>query len=283
MNGSYDTPRTERGRKRLLILAIAAFAVVTPAWVTASSRPLPTHRVVLSRSWSPAILQRITDRIDPHSGISVAVLRDRGPYGNTGSWFVWSDPRGRSREDALRHEWTTDVVSRLYQAGRKPSEPKLRGIMKRSDWARGDRSGNYWPRISRTYLQTTPAALRTHVRLRAAALGLKIRSFRVPRLEGILAPVVVLRVSDLAKFKRRYDPGCAEGWMFGPRADTNGSPYFGFFLSVTDSSGHRIYSMAATPNSGGSAGSALEGKLFPPPSVHGQVGGLAGCPARFAH
>jgi hypothetical protein len=109
----------------------------------------------------------------------------------------------------------------------------------------------------------------------------RLRAFRVPQLDGIVAPVVTLQVSDLARFKRWYSPGCTEGWLLGPRADANGSPYFGLFLSVIDASGKWIYSEAATPNEGGFDGSALKAKLFPPRPTRG-VAGVSACPHRFS-
>jgi hypothetical protein len=102
-------------------------------------------------------------------------------------------------------------------------------------------------------------------------------------LDGILAPVVTLQVSDEARFKRWYDPGCAEGWLFGPRADTNGSPYFGFFLTLDDAQGDWLGSMAASPQGGDSEESSEMHKLFPPHVAPGQIGGMSTCPARFTH
>jgi hypothetical protein len=245
---------------------------------------LPIHRVVLTRSWTPAVLKGITNRIDPHGDLSVVVESGKGKYGHKGWWFVWSAPAEESEEDALRSAWTTDTVSRFYQARREPSAPKLRGITTRADWAHvGLRYGNWELRAAvRTYAETSPAALRARLARRAPKLGLRIRSFRVPGLDGVLAPVVTLQVSDLARFKRWYAPGCTEGWMFGPRADTNGSPYFGFFLTVDDSAGNWLGSMAATPNGAQTEVSPEMHKLFPPHVAPGQIGGMSACPKRFA-
>jgi hypothetical protein len=120
------------------------------------------------------------------------------------------------------------------------------------------------------------------IQRRAADLGLELSSFRVPPLDGIVAPVVTFRVSDDARFKRWYVPGCAEGWLLGPRADANGSPYFGFFLTVNDSAGNWLESMAATPNNADTEESPEMHKLLPPHVAPGQIAGIAGCPARLA-
>ncbi len=184
--------------------------------------------------------------------------------------------------------WTAQIVGRLYQARRVLSAPKLTGIQLKTqvpatdtDWSAGENS--HWWTSAPSYLEERPAALRLGLERRAAALGLKIRSFHAPRLDGILAPVVTLQVSDEARFKQRYDPGCAAAWLFGPRADTNGSPYFGFFLTVDDAAGNWLGSMAASPQEGDSELSPEMHKLFPPHLARGQIGGLASCPARFTH
>jgi hypothetical protein len=258
-------------------------------WVAVPAGLLPTHRVELRRSWTPTALTQITDRVDPHRGMSVkAVNRRHVPPGNPrGWWFVWNDPTRNSQAEGMRDYWTAQIVGRLYQARRELPAPKLSGIELKtqvpsssSDWAAGENS-HWWGRSARTYAQGRPAALRKNVRRRAVDLGLKLSSFRVPRLDGLVAPVVTLQVSDEARFKRWYVPGCAEGWMLGPRANTDGSPYFGFFLTVDDSAGNWLGSTAATPNSTESGESAAMHELFPPHVAPGQVGGISACPTRF--
>ena len=303
MSESCDTARMERGRKCVLGLAIAVCAVGATAcgsakpvgqspvstkhWVAARPDPLPTHRVVLSRTWTPDVLAKITHRVDPDPRVSAGlVYRRHVPPGNPkGWWLVLTDPRlTPSSAVELRDLWTAEIVGRMYLTRRTSSAAKLSGVAvaaRPSEFDNGENSSSLGS--ASAYSQAQPDALRARVERRAAMLGLKIHSFRLPSLDGILAPVVELRVSDLAKFKQWYDPGCAEGWMFGPRAAPNGSPYFGFFLSVTDSSGNWIYSMAATPNSGSTRGSTLETQLFPPaPVTPGQIGGMRSCPSRFA-
>ena len=108
-----------------------------------------------------------------------------------------------------------------------------------------------------------------------------VSAFRAPQLDGILAPVVKLRVSDEARFERWYDPGCAEGWIVGKRADTNGSAYFGSFVTVEDAAGSWLESVAAEPQGAESAMSPKLRELFPPVIHAGQFGGLQGCPSRF--
>jgi len=258
-------------------------------WVAVHFDPLPTHHVVLSRSWTPRTLTTITDRIDPHRGVSVAaVYRRRVPPGNPkGWWFVWNDPTPNSQADGMLDYWTAQIAGRVYQARRELSAPKLSGIQLQTrvpstdtDWAAGENS-NWWGRSALTYVQARPAVLRSDVRRRAADLGLRLSSFRAPRLDGILAPVITLQVSDEARFKRWYVPGCAEGWMLGPRANTDGSPYIGFFLTVDDSAGNWLGSMAAYPNGAESEVSPEMHTLFPPHVSPGQIGGMATCPARF--
>jgi hypothetical protein len=257
-------------------------------WVADRPGPLVTHRVVLSRSWTPAILTQITDRIDPRRGVSVkpVYLRHVPPGSPKGWWFRWNDPTRNSQAQGMLDYWTAQIVGRLYQARRVQSAPKLSGIQLQTqvpstdtDWSAGENS--HWWTGAPSYLETRPAALRSRIQERAASLGLRIRSLRIPRLDGILAPVITLQVSDEARFKRWYAPGCAEGWIVGPRADTNGSPYFGFFLTVDDASGNWLGSVAASPQGGDSEESSEMHKLFPPHVANGQVGGLATCPARF--
>jgi len=308
---SYTELMEGFARRSVAFLAIAACAAAASAcgsgkplaharsaaprfnahWVSARIEPLPTHRVVLSRSWTPAVLAEITNRIDPHRGISVrAVYRDHVPDGNPkGWWFVWNDPTRNSQAEGMQDYWAAQVAGRLYQARRVLSAPKLSGIQVKtrvpstdSDWAAGENS-RWWPGHTPVYVEARPAALRTGIRRRAAVLGLELSSFRAPRLDGIVAPVVTLRVRDEARFKRWYVPGCAEGWLFGPRASTNGSPYFGFFVTFDDSAGRWLMSMAATPNEGTSQKSPEMQKLFPPPHLApGQIGDIATCPKRFA-
>ena len=258
-------------------------------WVAVRFAPLPTHRVTLSRSWTPSTLTEITDRIDPHRGVSVAaVYRRRVPAGNPrGWWFVWKDPTPNSQADGMLDYWTAQIAGRLYQARRELSAPKLSGIQldtrvpsSTGDWADGENS-RWWGRTATSYVQARPAALRAHIRRAAAKLGLTLRSFRAPRLNGILAPVVALQVSNEAKFERWYTAGCSEGWMVGTRADTDGAPYFGFFLTIDDSSGGWLGSVAASPNGTESGYSAEEHKLFPPHIAPGQIGGMSACPAKF--
>jgi hypothetical protein len=244
---------------------------------------------VLSRSWTPAALTQITDRVDPHRGVSVkAVYRRHVAPGNPrGWWFVWNDPTRNSQADGMLDYWTAQIVGRLYQARRELSAPKLSGIQLKtqvpstsSDWAAGENS-RWWGYTARSYAQGRPSAIRTEVRRRAAELGLKLSSFRVPQLDGVVAPVLTLRVSDEARFKRWYVAGCAEGWMLGPRADTKGSPYFGSFVTVDDAAGNWLESMAATPNGAETEESDEMHALFPPHVAPGQIGGIAACPKRF--
>jgi hypothetical protein len=245
--------------------------------------------VVLTRSWTPAVLARITDRIDPGRGISVkAENRRHVPAGNPkGWWFVWSDPTQNSEAAGMLDYWTAQIAGRLYQARREVSAPKLSGIQlntrvpsSSSDWAAGENS-HWWGRSARVYAQARPAILRAGIERRAAKLGLEIRSFRAPQLDGIVAPVVTLQVRDEARFERWYEPGCAEGWMLGPRADTNGSPYFGYFLTVDDPAGKWLGSIGATPSGAETEVSAEMHTLFPPHVAPGQIGGLTACAARF--
>jgi hypothetical protein len=154
----------------------------------------------------------------------------------------------------------------------------------RADWANVRLRYGSWElrRAARTYYEPRPAALRARIARRAPEFGLRLRSFRVPRLGGILAPVVTFRVSNEARFKRWYSAGCAESWMLGPRADANGSPYFGFFVTVEDAAGNWLESMAATPNGAGTELSPEMHKLFPPHVQPGQIGGISACPKRFS-
>lgn len=306
MSGACETAQVDRGRKGVLCLAIAACAVAAPAcgsgkpvahppatpvsqkthWVAARPDPLPTHRVVLSRSWTPSVLAEVTHRVDPDPRITARlVYRTHVPPGNPkGWWLVLTDPRLTPNSAVeLRDFWTVELVGRMYLDRREPSAVKLSGVAvaaRTSDFENGENT-LFWGSAA-IYSQARPVALRTRIQQRAAMLGLKIRSFRTPRLDGIVAPLVTLQVNDRARFKRWYDPGCAEGWLFGPRADTNGSPYWGFFLSITDSSGGRLYSMAATPNEGSSAASPRLHELLPPPPPTKGIGGMRACPARFA-
>jgi hypothetical protein len=200
---------------------------------------------------------------------------------------VWKDPTQNSEAEGMLDYWTAQIVGRLYLARREPSAPKLNGIQlttrvpsSTTDWAAGENS-HWWPYHARVYTQARPAVLRRGVQQRAAKLGLRIRSFRAPDLDGIVAPVVTLQVGDEARFKRWYQLGCAEGWMLGPRANTNGSPYFGFFLTIEDASGNWLGSVAASPNDTESDYSPRAHELFPPHVSPGQIGGLGTCSARF--
>jgi hypothetical protein len=283
-------------RKGLAGLAVVLCTVAAPgcgsgksaaqSWNPPVLPPIETHRVVIGRSWTPSVLPEITHRVDPDPRVSARlVYRSHVPNGNPkGWWFVLTDPRLTPNSAVeLRDLWTAELVGRMYLDRRESSAAKLSGVAvaaRPSEFENGENS-LFWGSAS-AYSQARPAVLRAHIEQRAATLGLRLRSFRVPALGGILAPLVVLQVSDLATFRRWYDPGCAEAWLFGPRA-ANGSPYFGFYLSVIDASGDWIYSMAATPNSGATAGSTLEAKLFPPPpNTPGQIGGMRACPSRFA-
>src|SRR4051812_44118397 len=167
-------------RKGVFGLAIAACAVTASAcgsgkpvghpraspvsektpWVADRSTPPPTHRVVLSRSWTPAVLTQITDRVDPHRGISVkAVNRRQVPPGNPkGWWFRWNDPTENSEADGMLDYWTAQIVGRLYQARRKLSAPPLSGIQLTTrvpsspgDWAAGENS--HWWTGAPSYLE----------------------------------------------------------------------------------------------------------------------------------
>jgi hypothetical protein len=261
--------------KRAVFVAIAVCAFAAPAWAGSTT----FHRAVLHRSWTPAVLTKTVHRLAHDRGLSLAVLSGRGRYGNKGWWLVWSAPRRASQEQMLRDEWATTIASRLYQARRKSSAPKLRAVLTRAEWAHGDRTGSWSPPLRRIYVQARSGALRARVARRAATLGLEIRAFRVPRLDGILVPVVTLQVRNRARFKRRYELACAEAWMFGPRRCT-GSPYFGYFLTVADSAGVWLYSTAVEPNGTTGASSARVTKLLPPPTSSNH-GGLETCSARL--
>src|SRR5205814_1411518 len=145
-------------------------------------------------------------------GISVnpVYLRHVPPGNPKGWWFVWKDPTRNSEAEGMRDYWTAQIVGRLYQARRELSAPKLSGIQLKTqvpstdtDWAAGENS-HWWGRSGRIWAQARPSDLRRGVRRRAADLGLKLSSFRAPGLDGILAPVVTLQVSDEARFKRWY-------------------------------------------------------------------------------
>jgi hypothetical protein len=239
--------------KKVSLLALLAGVVIVlavyAAAATARSESGKTHRVVLSRSWTPAMLTKITDRVDAHRGISVAVERRRGVYGNRQWWFAWSDPT-RNAHVAFRDWWAAELIGYLYVGRREPSALKLWGIALKtrarseSGEAMGENSHSWHP--AHSYVQARASSLRADILRTAPRLGLKLASFRDPRLDGLLAPVVTLRVSDKARFKRRFDPYCVANWIFGSPVNS----HFGSFLTVTDSSGKWLESVADLPQSG---------------------------------
>ena len=153
------------------------------------------------------------------------------------------------------------VIGYLYVGRREASALKLSGIAlkTRARSESGDAMGensHFW-HPARSYVQAPAAALRAHIQRTAARLGLELRSFRSPRLDGLLAAVVTLRVSDEARFERQFDPYCVANRIFG--SPTNS--HFGSFLTVTDSSGKWLESVADLPQSGDSRSSQEVTKL----------------------
>jgi hypothetical protein len=234
-------------------MAVAACAAGKP---TADSRPFParlaSHRVILSRSWVPKNVSTVARRVDPNGTSSVAMKTMGRADGKEGWWLVVTNPT-RSERVALGDSWTGDIVARLYQDLREPSAPKLAGIAlttRAKDFlgTTYEESG-WWPTPVRAFAQGRPAALRAQVTEAATRLGLVVSSFRVPRLNGILTPVVTLAEGDPALFKRWFNQGCLPGWIFNPGGSDGPLPYFGYFLSVENSSKHWLMSEAVTPDS----------------------------------
>lgn len=267
---------------------IAVFAIVCGSGVTpAHSAAVDpgTHRVLLTRNWNPAVLSGITRRVDPHPRTSVAWLNH--PGGRRGWWLVWSDPT-RNRSVALGDVWTGEIVARLYRDQRERSAPRLSGIAiaTRAPSFAGARAGETtaeWPNPALAYVQGRGRALRDRVGETAKRLGLKVASFHLPRLDGMLAPVVTLKVKDRARFEQGFNPACLPGWVFGtprtrPAGGAGPAPYFGYFLSITDSSGRWLQSTSFVPyevETQLSSRAAMRLRLL----KRGQ-GGLGACPRR---
>jgi hypothetical protein len=196
--------------------------------------------------------------------------------GKTGWWIILNDPAaGRNAEFADR--WTAEVVAILYQDRRRESAPKLSGLAlskggPRPPPADGLIPASEWPSPVQSYAQASPAALRAYIRDAAGALGLKLMAFRVPKLDGILAPIVSVEVGNKARFERWFDPLCLAGWLFPPLnfrpADGYApSPYLGYFLTIADSSGHWLQSTAVA---------AYEEDTSPSPRAAAQARRLSG-------
>jgi hypothetical protein len=273
-------------RQGLRLVIIAACAMAGAACGGAKpggeARPISAsrtlHRVVLTRSWTPAVPTRVARRVDPNGAASVATQHVSRADGKKGWWLVLRD-RTRSERVALGDSWTADIVARLYQDRRVQSAPKLSGIAlttrAKDFFGTTYEETAWWPRPVQRYAQGRPAALRAQITEAATRLGLVLRSFRAPRLNGILTPVVTLAEDDSALFKRWFNPGCLPGWIFNPRVSDGPLPYFGYFLSVEDSSGHWLMSEAVTPDSAEGEQSPRGARVSP---VRSAQPGLTGCP-----
>ena len=238
----------------IAFLAVGCVAGLKPDGASPAAVERNTHRVRLTRNWTPAVLEGLTRRLDTNPLTSVAWLNH--PSGRRGWWIVWSDPT-RSRSVALGDVWTAEIAARLYRDRRERSAPGVSGIAiaTRAPSFAGARAGETtaeWPRPALTYVQGRGEAVRDHVSKAATRLGLRLVSFRLPRLDGMLAPVVHLRVGDEARFERSFNPACLPGWVFGspttrPSGGAGPTPYFGYLLSITGFSGRWLQSTAFVP------------------------------------
>jgi hypothetical protein len=69
-----------------------------------------------------------------------------------------------------------------------------------------------------------------------------------------LAPVIAVKVSNEARFRRWFWPQCLSYWLFPtttqrPAGSDGLSPYYGYFLTVTGASARWLSSEAVIPQS----------------------------------
>jgi hypothetical protein len=212
-------------------------------------------RVHLTRSWTPEALLSATKLVEGESAANVAVVQR--PDGRRGWWAVWSDT-SRSQKKQLFDVWTAELVARLYRDRRTRSSPRLTGIAlatpdpKRAPGLAGGELVRLWPPPSTVYLQQTASQLVPRIRARAARIGLRLEQFRMPRLDGIAAPIVVVRVVNEHAFAHAFDPGCLPVWVVGnPNVDPVGAsgpaPFFGYYFTLLSTTGAWLQTTAFVP------------------------------------
>jgi hypothetical protein len=85
---------------------------------------------------------------------------------------------------------------------------------------------------------------------------------------------MALQVSDKARFKRWYDPGCLPNWILGSTTERPGgsdglSPYFASLLTITYASGDWLETMSFVPYQTDTQMSARAAKEFDKLYRHG--------------
>jgi hypothetical protein len=253
------------GVRPLAVLACVLAMSSAGAGQAAGEHGVALHRVVLSRTWTPAVLTRITRRFIPGG---TALLKWRHPYMlPKGWWLVVRDPT-RSRS-AMFHEWAHDVIGALYIDRRTRSAPKLAETSK----------------PVRIFAQGSLASLRAEMSEAAPRVGLELRSFWAPQLGGMMAPVVTFTVSAKAKFNRWFDPGCIYDWVLPwvsnpPRGLGSGpAPFFAVFFTIKDSAGRWLERMSNV-SEGTETRTSRRGQRLIPARYRDQGNtGISACPA----
>ncbi len=225
--------------------ASASHTAATPSDTARPSLPVNTnHRVVVARSWTLADIPKIARRVYPGGAAAATGPRVVRVAGKKGLWLVWSDPTHGPRI-ALCEWWTTGVVADLYHDRRRPSAPDLVGAYLTT------RPKDYLPDFDgfvkpvRVFHQGRVTELRAHANAVAPLVGLAVRSFRAPRLGGILEPIVTFSVTNPTLFNRWFDPNCLGFRVLGRVPGSDYTPAYGAFLTVTDSAGRWLYSHAS--------------------------------------
>ncbi len=261
-------------RNGVRLVAVAVCVMVVAACGTAKRvaepRAIPVsqtlHRVVLAPTWTRAVLTRITRRLIPH-GKAWVTWQSHPRYGAAKGWqLVVRDPT-RSRSSKF-DAWAKEVIGQLYIDRRKPSAPKLAGT-----------DGPV-----RVYAQGRPVTLRAEMSGAAPRVGLELRSLWTPALGGMMAPVVTFAVSDTAKFRRWFDPGCIYNWVLPwvndrPAIGSGPSPSFAVFFSITDSKGRWLERMSSVGGATETWTSRRGQRLIPARYRDAGSEGISPCPA----